>query len=61
MSDVELREAQYMKLILGIAFYFCAILLLVYFFVGVSFIKAIHLLIDRFYKRIERLKGRSQM
>lgn len=60
-----------MKSILGIVFYFCAILLLVYYFVGVSFIKAIQMavlitmvhilihLIDRFYKRKERRKGRN--
>jgi len=54
------------KSILGIAFYFCALLLLVYYFVGVSFIKAVQmavlitmvhiliLLIDSFYKRKER-------
>ena len=56
------------KSILGIAFYFCALLLLVYYFVGVSFIKAVQmavlitmvhiliLLIDSFYKRKERRK-----
>jgi|GEM_PF-6003812 len=57
-----------MKSILGIAFYFCALLLLVYYFVGVSFIKAVQmavlitmvhiliLLIGSFYKRKERRK-----